>query len=134
MSLGRNGRRPIEPQLAILSEAIKFWRRVHGADAGVPSPCRLAFQRHQLDKLLIRQKHTLRNPLTSARQNRLALMIGAARSHVASWPPGGLVAIAKLVDDENAAVRRGPVKPGRVGQLLGERAVRIARDLHAKMP
>ena len=128
---------PIEACLVILAEAIEFRRRVHCGDASVPAPCSLTCYRGQLDKLLIRQNIRCVIPGTATAKFEIdisACVDDRGGTHPGRKLAGGcLLAITKLVDDENPAVRRRPVQSGRVSGLLGERAVRIARYLYAEL-
>ena len=134
---GRQKAYAVKACLVILAEAIEFRRRVHCGDASVPPPCSLTFYRGQLDKLLIRQNIRCVIPGTPPAKFEIDVSAGVddrCGTHPGRKLAGGcLLAIAKLVDDENPAVRRRPVQAGRVSGLLGERTVRIARYLYAEL-
>ena len=134
---GRQKADAVKAGLIILAKAIEFWRRVHSRDACVPAPCSLTIYRGQLNKLLIRQNICCVIPGTAPAEFEIDV-VACVEDRCGAHPSrklagGGLLAITKLVDDENPAVRRGPVEAGRVGGLLSDGTIRIARYLYAEL-
>jgi hypothetical protein len=134
---GRKQADPIETQLVILAEAIQFRRRIHCRDAGVDALRSMACDCSQLGNLLIGQKvHCV---LAGAPAARLEINISACIVHRRSTHPGRKLAghrffaVADLVDQENATVRRRPLQAARVRSLLGEGTIRAARALDAEL-
>src|SRR6185437_7212105 len=113
---GRQKAYPVKSSLIILAEAIELRRRVHGADASVPSPCSLTCYRGQLDKLSIRQN--IRGVIPGIPPTKFEIDVSAVVDDPCGTHPsrklsgGGLLAITNLLDGERPAVRRGPVEAG----------------------